>query len=68
MRNSHIHRWFGAVIALLLLIMPVLLADEFSLFANWLLLFFCWMIVIVIGLILVPSSRSNNSKAEGSNP
>ncbi len=62
MKNSNIHRWFGAAIALLLLIMPVLLADELSLLANWLFTFICWFLIIAIGLIKIPSLPRNKAK------
>jgi len=62
MRNSNIHRWFGAVVALLLLIMPVLLADELSLFASWLLIYICWLIIIAMGQIKISPSSENKSK------
>ncbi|OUR62748.1 hypothetical protein A9Q74_03810 [Colwellia sp. 39_35_sub15_T18] len=65
MKNSNIHRWLGAVIALLVFIMPVLLADELSLLANWLFTFTCWLIVIAMGLIKVTPSPHSNTKQKG---
>lgn len=65
MKSSNIYRWFGAAIALLLLMMPVLLTDELSLFANWLLAFICWFIIIVIGLLKIPSEQTPNDKTKG---
>ncbi len=62
MMNSNIHRWFGAAIALLLLIMPVLLTDELSLLANWLFTLVCWLLIIAIGLLQVPTSQNGNEK------
>jgi len=65
MKNSNIHRWFGATIALLLLIMPVLLTDELSLLANWLLTLTCWLLIIVIGLLKAPYSNNTDDKPKG---
>lgn len=62
MKSSNTHRWLGATIALVLLIMPVLLADELSLLANWIFTFLCWLIVIAIGVLKIPCSHSNNDK------
>jgi len=65
MINSNTLRWFGAAIALLLLIMPVLLTDELSLLANWLFTLICWLLIIVIGLLKIPSPQSPNDKPKG---
>jgi hypothetical protein len=65
MNKPHIYRWFAASIALLLLIMPVLLADELSLLTNWLFAYTCWLVIIAIGLIKTPSSRRKNTKSKG---
>jgi len=62
MKNSNTHRWFGAAIALLLLIMPVLLTDELSLLTNWLFTLICWLIIIAMSLIKMPPSLNNKSK------
>lgn len=65
MMYSNIHRWFGAAIALLLLVMPVLLADELSLLENWLLTFICWLIIIVIGFVKSPYRYRSNDEPKG---
>ncbi len=65
MKNSNIHRWFGATIALLLFIMPVLLTDELSLLENWLLTLICWFFIIIIGFFKMPTSQSSNDKPKG---
>jgi len=65
MKNSNIHKWFGATIALLLLIMPVVLTDELSLLANWLFTLICWLFIIVIGSLKIPSAHNTNDKPKG---
>jgi len=65
MNDSNIYRWFGAAIALLLLIMPVLLTDELSLLENWLFTLICWLFIIVIGLLKAPSQHNTNDKPKG---
>ncbi len=57
MKSSNTYRWFGATIALLILMMPLLLTDELSLFVNWGVSFICWLIIIVIGLLIVPTEK-----------
>jgi len=67
MKNSNIYRWFGATIALLLLIMPVLLTDELSLLANWLLTLVCWLIIIIGASLKIPFTHNTNDKPKGHN-
>ncbi len=62
MKNSNIHRWLGATIALLVFIMPVLLADELSLLTNWLFTFICWLIIIAMSQIKITPAPDNKNK------
>jgi len=62
MKNFNIHRWLGATIALLVFIMPVLLADELSLLTNWLFTFICWLIIIAMSQIKITPAPDNKNK------
>jgi len=64
MNDSNIQQWFIAAIALLLLIMPVLLADKLSLLASWLFTYVCWLAIIVFALFHSSTKSSDNNKSK----
>lgn len=51
---------FLAILAFLVFIMPLVLADEVSLFANWLFIFISWSLVILLSA-LSPTQVDNNT-------
>jgi|GEM_PF-6108138 len=59
MANNTTLRWLLAFSAFLVFFMPVLLADELTLFENWLLIFVCWLVVIAISAY--KTLRNNHS-------
>ena len=65
LKKSNIHQWFSAAIAILLITMPVLLADELSLLANWFLAFACWFAIIAISFIKAPKTHHSKPKPQG---
>jgi hypothetical protein len=65
MKNNITYQWFGAIIALLIFIIPVLMADELSLLASWLLIFFCWLFIIAIFAFKATPSTNSTNKQQG---
>ncbi len=59
MDNKNTLRWLFCFLVLLVFIMPVLLADEFSLLANWLFVFCSWLIIILASWF---RARKNEAK------
>lgn len=51
---------FLAILAFLAFIMPLVLADEVSLLANWLFIFISWTLVILLSA-LSPAQNENKS-------
>ncbi|KGJ91028.1 hypothetical protein [Colwellia psychrerythraea] len=60
MSDNIARRGFLAVLTFIAFIVPLLLADEVSLFANWLYIFISWSLIILLAA-LQPAEDKNTT-------
>ena len=60
MSDNIARRGFLAVLAFIAFVVPLLLTDEVSLFANWLYIFISWSLIILLSA-LQPSEKDNTT-------
>lgn len=65
MEDKNALRWLFGVITFLIFILPILLADELSLFVSWLTIFISWFLVIAIAALKTKNKNSTtNNKSQ----
>jgi hypothetical protein len=69
MKDKNALRWFFASISLFIFILPVFLADELSLLANWLVIFSCTFFIIMCAAArdIKPKPLNNSEQNNKSN-
>ena len=65
MKDHNVARWLGAIIALLVFMIPVLLTDVLSLMARWMLILFLWLLIIGIGVLETSLTTSADEDYKG---
>ncbi|NRA55494.1 MAG: hypothetical protein HRU23_15235 [Gammaproteobacteria bacterium] len=65
MKDHNVARWLGAIIALLVFMIPVLLTDVLSLMASWMLILFLWLLIIGIGVLETSLTTSADEDYKG---
>ena len=65
MKDHNVARWLGAIIALLVFMIPVLLTDVLSQMASWMLILFLWLLIIGIGVLETSLTTSADEDYKG---